>query len=132
LEFARRHPGNKNLSLVSGPGHQLAADLRGHSGHNLLAGGQRNPARIKAQSRLNLTPIRSVHWSQDLKWISYRCHTAKGEECIPIFGPYGLVQQLGSVEYSRPRRFRVKLEQWLETIRTLWPDGSVAKSSGSG
>ena len=55
-------------------------------------------------------------------WLSYRCHTAKGEESIPIFGPYGLVQQLGSVEYSRPRRFRVKLDQWLKTIRTLWPD----------
>jgi hypothetical protein len=25
------------------------------------------------------------------------------------------------VEYSRPRRFRVKLEQWLDTIRALWP-----------
>jgi Plasmid encoded RepA protein len=54
-------------------------------------------------------------------WLSYRCHLAKGEECIPIFGPYGLAQQLGSIEYSRPRRFRVKLEQWLDTIRSLWP-----------
>jgi hypothetical protein len=54
-------------------------------------------------------------------WLSYRCHISKGEERIPIFGPFGLVQQLGSVEYSRPRRFRVKLEQWLDTIRVLWP-----------
>jgi hypothetical protein len=55
-------------------------------------------------------------------WLSYRCHTSKREERIPIFGPFGLAQQLGSVEYSRPRRFRVKLEQWLDTIRALWPE----------
>jgi hypothetical protein len=54
-------------------------------------------------------------------WLSYRCHISKREERIPIFGPFGLAQQLGSVEYSRPRRFRVKLEQWLDTIRALWP-----------
>lgn len=54
-------------------------------------------------------------------WLSYRCHISKREERIPIFGPFGLAQQLGSVEYSRPRQFRVKLEQWLDTIRVLWP-----------
>jgi len=26
------------------------------------------------------------------------------------------------VEYARPRRFREKLEEWLKTIRTMWPD----------
>lgn len=55
-------------------------------------------------------------------WLSYRCHISKREERIPIFGPFGLAQQLGSVEYSRPRRFRVKLEQWLDTIRVLWSE----------
>jgi hypothetical protein len=55
-------------------------------------------------------------------WLSYRCHISKCEERIPIFGPFGLAEQLGSVEYSRPRRFRVKLEQWLDTIRALWPE----------
>ena len=55
-------------------------------------------------------------------WLSYRCHSAQREERIPIFGSFGLAQQLGSIEYSRPRRFRVKLEQWLDTIRTLWPE----------
>jgi hypothetical protein len=62
-------------------------------------------------------------------WLSYRCHIARREERIPIFGAYGLAQQLGSVEYSRPRRFRVKLEQWLDTIRTLWPDCPARISS---
>jgi hypothetical protein len=55
-------------------------------------------------------------------WLSYRCYIAKREETIPIFGQYGLAQQLGSIEYSRHRRFRVKLEQWLDTVRALWPD----------
>jgi replication initiator protein len=55
-------------------------------------------------------------------WLSYRCHIAQREEKIPIFGSYGLAQQLGSIEYSRRRRFRVKLEQWLNSIRALWPD----------
>jgi Plasmid encoded RepA protein len=55
-------------------------------------------------------------------WLSYRCFTAQGEERIPIFGSGGLTAQLGSIEYSRPRRFRAKLEQWLDVIRALWPD----------
>jgi hypothetical protein len=55
-------------------------------------------------------------------WLSYRCHLAQREERIPIFGAFGLAHQLGSIEYSRPRRSRVKLEQWLDTIRTLWPE----------
>jgi Plasmid encoded RepA protein len=58
-------------------------------------------------------------------WLSYRCFLAKEEEAIPLFGPFGLAQQLGSVEYSRPRRFRAKLGQWLDTIRTLWPECPV-------
>ncbi|MBL8210514.1 MAG: replication initiator protein A [Bryobacterales bacterium] len=54
-------------------------------------------------------------------WLSYRCFTAKGDERIPLFGDFGLTAQLGSVEYSRPRRFRGMLEQWLGQIRTVWP-----------
>ena len=55
-------------------------------------------------------------------WLSYRCFTAKGEESVPIFGPFGLIRQIGSVEYSCARRFRAKLEQWLRTIRLIWPE----------
>ncbi len=54
-------------------------------------------------------------------WLSYRSFKAKGTESIPIFGEFGLVNQLGCVEYSRPRRFRAMLEQWLDTIRAIWP-----------
>ena len=55
-------------------------------------------------------------------WLAYRCYVAKGPERIPFFGEFGLAHQLGSVEYSRPRRFRAMLEQWLATIRVMWPE----------
>ena len=55
-------------------------------------------------------------------WLSYRCFVAKGKETIPLFGPHGLASQIGSTEYARPRKFREKLDQWLESIRVLWPD----------
>ncbi len=64
-------------------------------------------------------------------WLSYRCFGAKGEERVPLFGDSGLVSQLGSVAYSRPRKFREKLEQWLDLIRTMWPE-CPAKISSDG
>lgn len=54
-------------------------------------------------------------------WLSYRCFTAKGVESIPLFGDFGLANQIGTTDYSRPRRFRAMVEQWLGTIRALWP-----------
>ena len=55
-------------------------------------------------------------------WLSYRCFVAKGKEMIPLFGPRGLASQIGSIEYARPRKFREKLDGWLESIRVLWPE----------
>jgi hypothetical protein len=55
-------------------------------------------------------------------WLSYRSSTARGEERIPLFGPTGLTAQIGSVEYARPRKFRKRLEQWLGSIRQIWPE----------
>jgi hypothetical protein len=55
-------------------------------------------------------------------WLSYRCFSARGEEEIPIMGQYGLAAQLGNVEYARPRKFREKLEQWLQIIKAMWPE----------
>jgi replication initiator protein A len=55
-------------------------------------------------------------------WLVYRCFVAKAEERIPLFGAFGLTAQLGSVEYTRPRRFRAMLEQWLALVRAAWPD----------
>ncbi len=42
-------------------------------------------------------------------WLAYRCFVAKGEEHIPLFGEYGLAYQIGTADYSRPRRFRAML-----------------------
>ena len=54
-------------------------------------------------------------------WLSYRCFTAKCQERIPIFGDFGLAAQLGSSDYARPRKFRERLERWLDLVRSLWP-----------
>jgi Plasmid encoded RepA protein len=55
-------------------------------------------------------------------WLTYRCHTARSDERIPLFGDAGLLSQLGRVEYVRPRKFREKLEHWLRLIRQMWPE----------
>lgn len=39
-------------------------------------------------------------------WLTYRCFKATSCEAIPIFGEFGLAGQIGTLEYSRPRRFR--------------------------
>lgn len=59
-------------------------------------------------------------------WLTYRCFLAKSEERIPLFGDFGLAAQLGCVQYSRPRRFRAMLEQWLSTIHAAWPECPAA------
>ncbi|HEX4164600.1 MAG TPA: replication protein RepA [Bryobacteraceae bacterium] len=64
-------------------------------------------------------------------WLSYRCFVAKGKEMIPLFGSRGLANQIGSIEYARPRRFRERLDGWLESIRVLWPE-CPAKISSDG
>jgi hypothetical protein len=64
-------------------------------------------------------------------WLSYRCFLAKWRERIPLFGTCGLASQIGSIEYARHRKFREKLEGWLESIRLLWPD-CPAKISSDG
>jgi hypothetical protein len=66
-------------------------------------------------------------------WLSYRCHTAPGRERVPLFGDFGLVSQLGSADYSRPRKFREKLEGWLTLVRAMWPEcPAFIDSDGTG
>jgi hypothetical protein len=60
----------------------------------------------------------------------YRCFTAKGRERIPLFGDFGLAGQLGSVDYARPRKFRERLECWLDLVRALWPSCPAQIESG--
>ena len=79
------------------------------------------PADLDAAKALSSSPA-----ALDLfMWLSYRCFTAKGEERVPLFGDFGLVNQLGSAEYARPRRFREKLGRWLDLVKAMWPDCPV-------
>jgi hypothetical protein len=55
-------------------------------------------------------------------WLSFRCFSAKGEETIPLCGGLGLAVQLGNVEYARPRKFREKLQEWLQVVKGMWPE----------
>jgi hypothetical protein len=55
-------------------------------------------------------------------WLSLRCHNAKDFTHVPLFGETGLCAQLGTQGYSRPRKFREKLEHWLDEIRLHWAD----------
>jgi len=87
------------------------------------------PTDLEAAKALSSSPA-----ALDLfTWLSYRCFTAKGRERVPLFGEFGLVSQLGSVEYARPRKFREKLEGWLTVIRTMWPEcPAVIDRDGTG
>lgn len=75
------------------------------------------PTDLEAAKALSSSPA-----ALDLfMWLSYRCFTARGRERVPLFGDFGLISQLGSAEYARPRKFREKLEGWLDLVRAMWP-----------
>src|SRR5580658_5949956 len=74
------------------------------------------PTDLEAAKALSSSPA-----ALDLfMWLSYRCFTARGRERVPLFGDFGLISQLGSADYARPRNFRGKLEGWLDLVRTMW------------
>src|ERR1044071_1174108 len=76
------------------------------------------PTDLEAAKALSASPA-----ALDLfTWLSYRCFTARGRERVPLFGEFGLVSQLGSSDYARPRKFREKLEGWLKRVRGMWPE----------
>jgi Plasmid encoded RepA protein len=76
------------------------------------------PTDMEAAKTLSCSPA-----ALDLfTWLSYRCFIAKGPECVPLFGKSGLVNQLGSSDYARPRKFRERLASWLDLVRALWPE----------
>jgi hypothetical protein len=64
-------------------------------------------------------------------WLVWRCWTATGLATIPLFGPEGLVSQLGISENLRERDFRRQIVQWLKVIHQLWP-GCPASLAESG
>ncbi|MBC7924483.1 MAG: replication initiator protein A [Bryobacteraceae bacterium] len=76
------------------------------------------PTDLQAAKALSCAPA-----ALDLfTWLTYRCFVAKGEERIPLFGDFGLANQLGTLEYTRPRKFREKLEGWLRLVYAMWPE----------
>lgn len=64
-------------------------------------------------------------------WLTWRSWTARGRTDIPLFGPEGLISQLGNSENLRDRDFRRQIIQCLKIIRQLWPD-CPAEVSASG
>ena len=62
-------------------------------------------------------------------WLTWRCHQAKGAERVPLFGGYGLANQLGVQAYSRERKFRERINDWLKLVRLYWPECPAAISS---
>ena len=87
------------------------------------------PTDMEAAKALSCSPA-----ALDLfTWLSYRCFVATGRECVPLFGATGLVNQLGSSDYTRPRKFRERLACWLDLVRALWPECPAKLSEdGSG
>lgn len=76
------------------------------------------PTDLEAAKALSSSPA-----ALDLfTWVSCRCFVAKWEEWISLFGEFGLANQLGCIEYSRPRKFRERLECWLGLVRVMWPE----------
>jgi len=76
------------------------------------------PTDLEAAKALSASPA-----ALDLfTWLSYRCFTARGRERVPLFGEFGLVSQLGSADYARPRKFRERLEGWLTLVQAMWPE----------
>ncbi len=40
---------------------------------------------------------------------------------MPLFGPYGLANQLGIQTFTRERKFRERINSWLKLVRLYWP-----------
>ena len=64
-------------------------------------------------------------------WVCWRCWSARRTDHIPLFGPGGLVNQLGVSGYATKRKFRQTLKRWIAVTSALWP-GCPASISDSG
>ncbi len=87
------------------------------------------PTDMEAPKALSYSPA-----ALDLfTWLSYRYFVAKGRERVPLFGDNGLVSQFGSADSGRPRKFRERLEGWLNLVRSIWPECPASiDSNGTG
>jgi hypothetical protein len=63
-------------------------------------------------------------------WLVWKCWSARQHGAlVPLFSDGGLVNQLGTDEYSRERFFRRKINFWLRQVKVLWPESSARVSS---
>jgi len=62
-------------------------------------------------------------------WLAWRCYQAKGLERVPLFGPFGLANQLGVQTFARERKFLGRVNSWLKLVRMYWPECSALISS---
>lgn len=56
-------------------------------------------------------------------WLVWKCWSARQHGAhVPLFPDGGLVNQLGTDEYSNERFFRRKTNFWLQQVKALWPE----------
>jgi hypothetical protein len=59
-------------------------------------------------------------------WLVWRCWTARSPTAIPLFGPTGLICQLGVSGHLRDRDFRRQIAYWLKRLKQVWPECPVS------
>lgn len=63
-------------------------------------------------------------------WLVWKCWSVRHHGAhVPLFSVGGLVNQLGTDEYSRDRFFRRKINFWLRQVKALWPECPARVSS---
>jgi hypothetical protein len=56
-------------------------------------------------------------------WLVWKCWSVRQHGThVPLFADGGLVNQLGTDEYSDDRFFRRKINFWLRQVKALWPE----------
>jgi hypothetical protein len=55
-------------------------------------------------------------------WLVWRCWTARDLAKVPLFGPIGLISQLGVSGHLRERDFRRQIAHWVKRLKQLWPE----------
>jgi len=63
-------------------------------------------------------------------WLVWKCWSTRQHSAhVPLFSDGGLVNQLGTDEYSSERFFRRKINSWLRQVKALWPECPAHVSS---
>jgi len=95
---------------------------------------QRERAAVVHQARFNFMSEARIWYSRDADQATlpggFQNEIVLSHE---FFSEIGLVNQLGSSDYARPRKFRERLEGWLDLVRSMWPEcPAVMDTTGTG